>query len=105
AERVYRDPSWLVAAERFGRAAIESSNDLGSLCCGATGAGFAALALLRATGRQGWRGAAATALARVRAPRFPRSDAHSLYKGPLGAELLELELEAPEDALLPLFDQ
>ena len=105
AERVYRDPSWLVAAERFGRAAIEASNDLGSLCCGATGAGFAALALLRATGKKDWRVAGAQALERARAARFPQSMDHSLYKGPLGAELLELELEAPDDALLPLFDQ
>jgi hypothetical protein len=29
---------------------------------------------------------------------------HSLYKGPLGAALLELELEAPDESLLPLFD-
>jgi serine/threonine-protein kinase len=105
AERVYRDPAWLVAAERFGRAAIDASNDLGSLCCGATGTGFAALALYRATGRKDWQAAASLALERARAARFPQSMEHSLYKGPLGAALLELELQAPEDAVLPLFDQ
>jgi len=105
AERVYRDPAWLVAAERFGRAANETGNDLGSLCCGATGPGFAVLALFRANGRKDWHAAAVRSLERARAAHFPQSMDHSLYKGPLGAALLEVELEAPDDAVLPLFDQ
>lgn len=43
AERVYREPTYLDVAERFGRVAIEANNDLGSVCCGACGQGFAAL--------------------------------------------------------------
>src|SRR5262249_40150908 len=105
AERIYRDPAYLVAAERFGRAAIEAGNDLGSLCCGTTGPGFAALALYRATGKKDWRAAAEQCVQRARAAHFPQSMDHSLYKGPLGPALLELELEAPDDAVLPLFDQ
>lgn len=105
AERVYRDPAYLAAAEAFGRTAIESGNDLGSLCCGATGPGFAALALFRATGNKEWRFAAARSLDGARTGRFPQSMEHSLYKGPLGPALLELELASPEDAVLPLFDR
>jgi serine/threonine-protein kinase len=104
AERVYREPSYLAAAEQFGHAAIESGNRLGSLCCGATGPGFAALGLFRATGKKDWRAAADRCVHQARGARFPQSMDHSLYKGPLGAALLEMELQAPEDALLPLYD-
>jgi serine/threonine-protein kinase len=104
AERVLREPAYLIAAERFGQAAIESSNSLGSLCCGATGPGFAALGLFRATGKKDWRAAADRCVHHARAARFPHSMEHSLYKGPLGAALLELELQGPDDALLPLYD-
>jgi serine/threonine-protein kinase len=104
AERVYREPAYLIAAERFGQTAIESSNGLGSLCCGATGPGFAALGLFRATGKKDWRGAAERCVHHACAARFPHSMDHSLYKGPLGAALLELELQGPDDSLLPLYD-
>lgn len=104
AERVYREPAYLDAAERFGRVAVEANNDLGSVCCGACGQGFAALGLFRATGKKDWRAAATRCLHQARSARFPQSMDHSLYKGALGAALLELELEAPDESLLPLFD-
>jgi serine/threonine-protein kinase len=104
AERVYRERAYLIAAERFGHVAIESSNDLGSLCCGATGPGFAALGLFRATGKKDWQGAADRCVHHARAARFSKSMDHSLYKGPLGAALLEVELQGPDDSLLPLYD-
>ena len=57
-----------------------------------------------ATGKKDWRAAADRCVHHARAARFPQSMDHSLYKGPLGAALLELELEAPDDSLAPIFD-
>jgi serine/threonine-protein kinase len=104
AHRVYRDPSMLDAAERFGRSALDTTNELGSLCCGTAGVGFAALALFRNTGHRDWRESATQLLARAERGRFPQSKEHSLYKGELGAALLAVELEAHQDSAFPLFD-
>ena len=76
----------------------------GSLCCGSTGSGFAALALFRATGDGRWVDRAramsrhATSLVETRAMRTD-----SLYKGDIGAAVLELALRSPACAAQPLF--
>lgn len=104
AYRIYRDPAMLKAAERFGRFALETTNELGSLCCGSAGVGFAALALFRNTGHRDWREATAQMIARAERGQFPHSKEHSLYKGELGPALLALELENHQDSAFPLFE-
>lgn len=92
AHRVYRDPVFLAASQGFGKFAGRGEGDLGSLCCGHAGVGFAMLSLFRATGFA------------PRAGRFPNSHPHSLFKGELGAALLAIELEHADDSAFPLLE-
>lgn len=73
AHRVYRDPVFLAASQGFGKFAGRGEGDLGSLCCGHAGGGFAMLSLFRATGfapgRAGFQTRIRTASSRVSSAR------------------------------------
>jgi serine/threonine-protein kinase len=84
--------------------AWESSQREGSLCCGLAGRAYAMLRLHRMTGDAVWldRARDLTRIA-TREGRFDQTYPCSLYKGPLGMELLAVELEQPELARFPFF--
>jgi serine/threonine-protein kinase len=92
-------------AERCGWSAWEAPDLMPDLCCGLAGRSYALLALYRATGAPAWLDRARR-LQRRTARGFPRgaSGTLSLYKGALGAALLEQELALPARSCHPLFE-
>lgn len=102
--RVLGQPDWGRLAERAALSAWSSRCELGSLCCGQGGIGYAMLALHRLTGDRLWlqRGhSAARRAAADRSKHFPES---ALYKGALGVALLAEDLKRPERSAMPLFE-
>ena len=77
-----------------------------SLCCGAAGQGYALLDLYRRTGDRAWLRRAQNLVDRTlpRSPARGEAEYHfSLYKGVLGLAVLLADLEAPEEACMPMF--
>jgi serine/threonine-protein kinase len=80
-----------------------------SLCCGLGGRAYALLNLYRHTGEAAWLGraraladrAAREVLSRRAAPDLARS----LYKGDAGLAVLAADLERPEVASMPMFEE
>jgi hypothetical protein len=80
-----------------------------SLCCSLAGRAYGLLNLYRHTGDQAWLArartlgvrAASEVLMEGRAPWYPLS----LYKGDLGVAVLAADLEHPEFACMPLFEE
>ena len=91
-------------AERAGWAASESVAAGGDLCCGFAGLAYALLCLYRQTGEAHWL-ARARLLAEhaVTSVQAAALGLDSLYKGEVGVALLVAELNAPEQAVMPLF--
>jgi serine/threonine-protein kinase len=83
----------------------DAPESYGSLCCGLAGRSYALLAHYRLTGDDRWLARART-LARRAAESHQLDDAypHSLYKGELGLALLAADLERPEEAAMPFFE-
>jgi len=74
-----------------------------SLCCGRAGKGFAALALLGATGDDRWRVAAQNVVLDVLRGDVDKDNPdHSLFRGRLGLALLAAELTHPDRTSMPL---
>ena len=109
AYRMLGEDADLALAEGAAWDAWEAGGGLADLCCGLAGRAYALLALHRVSGDATWlrragimaHDAARTAPAQ-RGPEHPR---HSLYKGELGLALLLTDLERPETACMPLFEQ
>jgi serine/threonine-protein kinase len=78
---------------------------VGQLCCGLAGQGYALLKLYQYSGERAWleraRRLAEQAPAGVVDTRVSR---YSLYRGYLGPALLAADLERPEQARMPFFD-
>jgi serine/threonine-protein kinase len=92
-------------AERCGWSAWEAADRMPDLCCGLAGRSYALLALHRMSGQAAWLGRARELQQRAARP-FPRgaSGRLSLYKGALGAAVLEQDLAVPSRSCHPLFE-
>jgi serine/threonine-protein kinase len=104
----------LFSRERFLKLAIGAAEESAlsgggghSLCCGWAGQAYALLALYNHTGEKRWLEHARTlasralAFAQCRQPGLP----YSLYKGDLGVAVLLAEIQLPEIASMPFFDE
>lgn len=108
---------WTLAHDLFGDAryldlaigsawnAYEEPRYSADLCCGTAGRAYALLNLYKHTGDAAWLARArhlanhAASVARAEPAR-----AHALWKGELGVAVLLADLEAPEQARMPLFE-
>jgi eukaryotic-like serine/threonine-protein kinase len=106
AAQVLGDPTWRVLAERAAWNAWEAPDGSANLCCGLAGRAYALLNLWRHGGGAEWldrarllAGQAARAIAGSQEPP------DSLYKGELGIAVLAADLERPESAAMPFFEE
>ncbi len=109
AHRELGRPRFLDLARLSAWHAWEDSEAGFSLCCFLAGRAYALFNLYRHTGDQAWLArartlsirAASEVLAQGRAGRYPLS----LYKGHLGVAVLAADLDRPEFACMPLFEE
>jgi eukaryotic-like serine/threonine-protein kinase len=94
---------YLELAERSAWAAWEHDDRSPSLCCGVAGRALALLRLYQRTGEPTWRIKASRLLAEVAGDEDSARVMPDLFNGPLGVALLQVELECPELAVMPLF--
>jgi serine/threonine-protein kinase len=94
----------LDTAARLGEAAFSGSEEFGNLCCGLAGRAYAMLALHRATDERQWLERARTLAVRAAAGSALDRWPNSLYKGRVGLAVLAAELERPELAAMPIFE-
>jgi eukaryotic-like serine/threonine-protein kinase len=90
-----------------GQAAVSAwsgGSQLGSLCCGQGGIGYALLAMHRLTGEDLWLQRARAAARRAAADRSKHFPDSALYKGALGVALLLEDLKTPQTGAMPLFE-
>jgi len=105
AHKQLSDESYARLAEMAAWSAYEGQAPApGDLCCGLAGRAYALLSLYQHIGDPLWL-ARARALAEhaVRIVSIESLRRNSLYKGDIGVALLAADLEAPEDACMPLF--
>ncbi|MHB8463797.1 MAG: lanthionine synthetase LanC family protein [Acidimicrobiales bacterium] len=104
AGRLLGGGSHLDTAVRLGEASWSGSEDVGNLCCGLAGRAYALLALHRATDDRKWLERARSLTARATAgsgcDRWP----NSLYKGRVGLAVVGAEIDRPDLAAMPLFE-
>lgn len=91
-------------AERAALSAWAAETQLGTLCCGLGGIGYAMLAIHRLTGSDLWleRARATTRRAAADSSKYFMRDA--LYKGAVGVAVLAEDIKRPETAAMPLFE-
>ena len=96
-------------AMAHGWAAWEHPDTTPTLCCGRAGRALALAALYRYSGEIAWQERARALLSPPASPEsvatlstLPEAD-HGLFKGALGSALAAVELEDPEQAIMPLF--
>jgi hypothetical protein len=103
----------LLGESSYGRLAEATALDvfhtplqIETLCCGLAGASYGMLALYKQTGNAEWLDRART-LANRALHTVSRGEAlpYSLYKGQVGVAVLAAELERPEFASLPMFEE
>jgi len=110
AHRVLRESQWLSLAEGAGHDACHAREEGSSLWCGLAGKAYSQLNLYKHTGERSWleNAFAIASLAMRRTedtikttmPRIP----FSLYHGDLGPAVLAAELEPPDYAAMPFFE-
>jgi hypothetical protein len=102
ASRMLSEPSYLKLAAAAAEYTWRVRNPDASLCCGATGDGYAFLNLYRATGNKLWlQRARRSAEAALNVDRYN----YSLFVGKAGVVALLSDLERPEGAWMPLFER
>ena len=103
AAQVLGAPAKIERAVRHGETAFSGHEEFGNLCCGLAGRAYALLALRRATSDEKWARRARQLAARAplgsECDRWP----NSLYKGRIGIALINVEIEHPDLAAMPLF--
>jgi eukaryotic-like serine/threonine-protein kinase len=110
AHRLFRDPQWLSLAEGAGQDACFAREEGPSLCCGLTGKAYSQLNLYKHTGDRSWldNAYAMARLATQKTEIMKRTAASrsplSLYQGDAGLAVLIADLEHPESAAMPLFE-
>jgi eukaryotic-like serine/threonine-protein kinase len=111
AHRLLDDPQAAALAEAAGFDAWHPRDDFHSLCCGLAGGAYSQLHLYKHTRRVEWlNNACVMATAGVHsARRIAASDQPniplSLYKGDVGLAVLIAELERPDFAVMPFFEE
>ena len=91
-------------AERAALSAWAAGTQLGTLCCGLGGIGYALLALYRLTHTESWLERARAAARRAAADSSKYFLRDALYKGAVGVAVLAEDLKQPETAAMPLFE-
>jgi serine/threonine-protein kinase len=92
------DATYGVYAERSAASAWSSDVELGTVCCGLAGVGYACAAAHRVTGDGVWLSRARLSAGRACEDRSELFYRDSLYKGAVGAVLLHEELDAARAA-------
>jgi hypothetical protein len=111
AHRVYGEARYLDLAERAAADAFEGGGGGHGLCCGFAGQAYAQLSLYKHTGEHRWleqaRGLNTKAAAFGNAILNRGEDGlpYSLYKGDMGAAVLAAEMDRPELACMPFFEE
>jgi eukaryotic-like serine/threonine-protein kinase len=91
-------------AERAAISAWGAETQLGTLCCGLGGTGYALLAAHRLTGSELWLERARVTTRRAAADSSKNFLRDSLYKGAVGVAVLAEDLKCPNAAAMPLFE-
>ena len=105
ADRVLGPEVFKGLAEQAGLHAWKDAEDVGNLCCGLVGRAYSMLALYRHTGEQAWLGRARQLADRAAHSRdVAEGSALGLFKGRLGLALLRSDLEQPQTARFPFFE-
>ncbi len=103
--RLTRETSYLRLAEGAAWRTWEGAGRVGSLCCGWSGRAYALLNFWRASGDREWLIRARELAMRAATTRvFDTDYERSLYRGGSGLAALAADLERPEDAVHPLFE-
>ena len=89
---------------RIGESAFIGGDPTGNLCCGLAGRAYAMLALYRVSGDAVWWERARSLAARAAHGSSSDQWPNSLYKGRTGIALAAAEVDRPELAALPLFE-
>ena len=111
AHRVVGNADYLALATKAGWDVWESSADSWDLCCGLTGRAYAMLNLYKHRGEVAWldraRDLASRAVQRATWTGSPEGAPYrqSLFRGRLGLATLIADLERPEEACLPMFEE
>ena len=104
AHHSFGDEAYARVARMAAWSAYTGAEAAGDLCCGHAGRAYALLSMYRHDGDRRWalraRELADGAAEGVRRKALRRD---SLYKGEVGVALLAADIEAPEDACMPLF--
>ncbi len=108
AGRVLGEPGYFDLALAAGWEAWDDPNPIANLCCGLTGRSYALLHLAKHSGDRIWLDRArvlARRAAQAEQPGFVDDAPWSLYKGELALAVLAADLEVPEEAVFPVFEE
>lgn len=107
ADHMFRSDTYLSLAEKAAWNAWEDSEAVaGGLCCGAAGQAYALLNLYKHTRERHWLSRAQILANRVATAVHVLADLRdSLYKGEVGVAVLAADLNNPEEACMPFFEQ
>jgi hypothetical protein len=104
AHRTLEDDEYAEIAIRAAEAAQMTDTELGTLCCGLAGIGYASLSAYRITGDKIWRQRAELLAQRAANCTSDLFYDGSLYKGAVGVAVLEEELSECDHAAMPVFE-
>jgi serine/threonine protein kinase len=90
--------------ERGSESAWATESQLGSLCCGLGGVGYALLAAYRVTGSERWLDRARVLTLRSMKDSSPHFRRDALYKGGVGIAMLANDLAHPARSAMPMFE-
>ncbi|MGB6133380.1 MAG: lanthionine synthetase LanC family protein [Acidobacteriaceae bacterium] len=112
AHAAFGDAEWMRLAEGAAWDAWDTPSSAPTLCCGTAGQAYALLNLFRYSGERVWLRRAQELAQRSAAAPWERDHSTteefrplSLYKGNPGIAVLELDLESPQDARMPIFER
>jgi serine/threonine protein kinase len=116
AYQTFHDTDFLTLAEKTAWNTWEEPDSVGNLCCGLAGRAYALLNLYKYTGEKNWlhraqalatKAASSMRMLDLRGDSLYKSFGirpDSLYKGNVGIAVLAADLEHPESACMPFFD-
>jgi eukaryotic-like serine/threonine-protein kinase len=104
ADQVLEPGAYAGLAERGAQSMWETQIELGTLCCGLGGLGYALLSVYRLTDDEVWLQRARAIAHRAATDASGEEFRESLYKGALGAAVLVEELKEPRLAAMPFFE-
>jgi serine/threonine-protein kinase len=105
ASEVLKKNNYAEIAITAAESAVCTATELGTLCCGLAGVGYACLAAHRLTGEPQWLARARDAARRAATCTADSYYRDSLYKGAVGVALLTQELRDPNSAAMPVFER